>query len=521
MRTTIFTLLVAVLVGSVQMNAQKTKLKKRPNIIFILSDDHAYLASGFNGNKEIKTPNLDRLADSGIVFDNYYNTTAICMASRAEIMTGMLEYKTGCNFAHGSLTRDQFQKSYPVLLRKAGYEVSFAGKFGFPVRPEKSNNSKYYSNEEMPIQEFDVWRGGYGQTSYTTVENSTIKEYADRYPHSSRAYGAWASDYIRAKKDEDGPFCMSISFKAPHNPQNPDPFFDDVYKGVRFSKAENYGRENAQHLAEQARNGRQYLRLFRQYKFDEKNYQESVRKYYQLIYGVDYAVGMILKALEESGLDKNTIIIYTSDNGYHMGAHGLGGKVLPYEEGTKAPFIYFDPRHKNMSKQLRSNALVGNIDIAPTLLALADVAIPENMDGKDIAPLISKPKKHIRKFLPVMNLWGSAPTHMLSIQMEDKKYMYWPYEGHGMKSVEEVFDKVNDPFEMKNVLQETSKKELKVFRKYYDQVMSDWNKEGLDYNNYSFYKIYFDRSKNWEEKEKVLPKTFLSSYKRELERANQ
>ncbi len=492
----------------------------RPNIIFILADDHSYLSAGFNGNDIIKTPNLDKLANNGIVLDNYYNTTAICMASRAQIMTGMLEYKTGCNFQHGSLTQEQFQYSYPVLLKKAGYEVSFAGKFGFPVTKEISKNSKYETYDELPVKEFDEWRGGPGQTHYNTKENEYIKEYADKYPHATKAYGAWASDYIKSQKESGKPFCMSISFKAPHNPQTPDPIFDPIYKGVKFPKPANYGRENAKHLAEQARNGRQYMRLFKQYGFGEDKFQESMRKYYQLIYGVDYAVGMIIDALKESGLNKNTIVIYTSDNGYHAGAHGLAGKVLPYEEAAKAPFIYYDPRHKNMGKQLRSNALVGNIDVAPTILAAANVAIPKNMDGKNIAPIIEKPKKGIRTFLPVMNLWGSAPTQVLSIQTEDLKYLYWPYEGHNMTATEEVFNKVDDPFEMKNIVNSMNPKELEKLRYYYDQELTKLKKEGVEYNDYGFYKILFDRSKTWDEKKNTIPNSFKSTYKRELKRSN-
>jgi len=491
----------------------------KPNIIFILADDHSYISAGFNGNDIIKTPNLDNLANNGIVFDNYYNTTAICMASRAQIMTGMLEYKTGCNFMHGSLDSEKFKKSYPILLKEAGYKVSFAGKFGFPVTPEISENINHDSYTKLPVDAFDEWRGGRGQSFYQTNKNEYIKEYAEDYPHSSRAYGAWASDYIRSHKESDTPFCMSISFKAPHNPQTPDPFFNDIYNGVIFPKPVNYGPESAQHLPEQARNGRQYMRLFKQYKFDEENFQESMRKYYQLIYGVDYAVGMIMDALKESGLDKNTIVIYTSDNGYFAGAHGLAGKVLPYEEAAKAPFIYFDPRHKNMGKQLRTKSLVGNIDVAPTILAAANVEIPQNMDGKNIEQLIDNPKNKIRDFLPVMNLWGTAPTQVLSIQTEDFKYIYWPYEGHNMTATEEVYNKVKDPIEMKNIANSISPKQLEKLRGYYDTEFNYLKNNGVEYNDYGYYKILFDRSKTWEEKKHLIPKSFYSTYARELEKS--
>lgn len=509
---TVIKLIIFVITVSIYSQLEK------PNIIFILADDHSYQSAGFNGNKVVKTPNLDKLASSGIVFDNYYNTTAICMASRAQIMTGMMEYKTACNFAHGSLSNDKFQKSYPVLLRKAGYQVSFAGKFGFPVTEENTTSSDYKTYDKLPIGEFDEWRGGVGQSEYETVKNKYIKEYADKYPHATRAYGAWASDYIKEQSKSDKPFCMSISFKAPHNPPNPDPYFDNIYKNVVFPKPINHGQENGAHLAEQAKNGRQYMRFFYQYKWDEQHFQESARKYYQLIYGIDYAVGMIMEALKESGLDKNTIIIYTSDNGYNLGAHGLAGKVLPYEESAKAPFIYFDPRHKNMNNQYRTESVTGNIDVAPTILELANIEIPANMDGKSLLPIINNPKKDIREFLPVVNLWGSIPTQNLSIQTKDLKYIYWPYEGHKMKATEEVYSKVSDPLEMQNIAQSISPKQLKVLQSYYDEELAYIKKHGVEYNNYDFYKIFFDRNISWEEKKKSVPKNTINHYESELKK---
>ncbi len=514
-------LTVVSIVGCVSAQ-QKTTIQKqtteKPNIIFILADDHTYNAAGFNGSEIVKTPNLDKLANNGIVFDNYYNTTAICLASRAQIMTGMMEYQTGCNFMHGSLTQDQFQKSYPVLMRNAGYEVSFAGKFGYPVTPEISKDSKHHTYDKLPVAEFDEWRGGTGQTDYDTKVNEYIKEYATEHKHSTTAYGAWASDYIKKQVKSDKPFCMSISFKAPHIPNTPDPQFDSVYEGVTFPYQENYGKENGEHLAEQARNGRQWLNLFKKYGYEPNKYQESVRKYYQLIYGVDYAVGMIMETLKATGLDKNTVIIYTSDNGYYLGSHGFGGKVLPYEEGVKAPFIYFDPRSKNMGKQLRSRSLAGNIDVAPTILALANQTIPENMSGKSILPIINNPKNAIREYLPVVNMWGTAPTQILSIQTEDFKYLYWPYEGHNMKATEELFDKKNDVLEMKNLAADSShKKELEKLRKFYDEEVAFIKKNGIDYNDYGFYKSFFDRNVTWDKKEALIPKAMVGSYKRELE----
>jgi arylsulfatase A-like enzyme len=493
--------------------------EKRPNILILFADDHAYQACGFNGNKEVKTPNLDALADQGLTFDNYYNTTAICAASRAQLMTGMLEYKTGVNFTHGGLNKEKFQKSYPVLLQNNGYFIGFFGKFGFGVNDPKTNGDVSLDHNEysnLPVNEFDIWRGGLEQTKYETAQNKYLATYADKYPHSSRAYGAAAADFFQEAKESGKPFCLSVYFKAPHLPSTPDPFFDEVYKGVAFTKPSNFGPENAKHLSEQARNGRQYLFFFKKYGYNtEEEYQESIRNYYQLIYGVDFAIGMMIKELEKQGLADNTIIIYTSDNGYNMGAHGFGGKTLPYEEASKAPCIIYDPRAPKNKK--RTNSLVGNIDIAPTILRYSDVSIPENMDGLPLVELYENETIDIRKSLPLIQTYGSAPVHSLSVNSKEWKYIYWPYEGRGMKASEELYNKINDPLEMDNkATNKKYKKELERMRILYDVEFNRWKKLGIDNNEYKFYKTYFDRTISWEEKSKVLPMKYEKIYEKWL-----
>ena len=230
--------------------------QKRPNIIFLLSDDQTSIATGCYGNDQVLTPNMDKLAEEGVLFKNHYNTTAICMASRAIILTGMYEYKTGCNFMHGPLRPSKFKKSYPVILRESGYYTGFAGKFGMAVSEGDSWDDKSW--DVLPTDAYDNWAGGLGQTNYKTEKNIHIAKYAKEYPHSTRAYGAWARDFMIEAKKTNQPFCMSISFKAPHLPFTPDTYFDYVYQGKEYQKPENYGKENAKHLSPQAKSGRQY-----------------------------------------------------------------------------------------------------------------------------------------------------------------------------------------------------------------------------------------------------------------------
>ncbi len=163
----------------------------RPNIVFLMTDDQCFYSLGCYGVRDVQTPNLDRLAADGVTFDKYYVTTAICMASRATVMTGLVEYRTGCNFTHGPLLREHWSRSYPFQLRKAGYLTAFAGKFGFEVADSPRGTGS------LPSEDFDHWAGGPGQTSYKTADNPALAKYAEQFPHSTLAYGAFGSDFIR------------------------------------------------------------------------------------------------------------------------------------------------------------------------------------------------------------------------------------------------------------------------------------------------------------------------------------
>ncbi len=471
---------------------------QRPNIIFLLSDDQTSIATGCYGNTQVVTPNMDKLASEGVRFANHYNTTAICMASRASIMTGMYEYKTGCNFMHGPLIPELFEQSYPVLLRKAGYFTGFAGKFGFAVTEGESWDDQTW--EVFPMDAFDRWAGGLGQTSYNTAKNEYIKQYADKFPHSTRAYGAWAHDFLKEAKESGKPFCMSISFKAPHLPFTPDKYFDSVYQGKMYQKPDNYGAKNAEHLAPQAKTGRQY----KEYGFwreSEESYQEAINKYNQLIHGVDYALGMIRKSLEELGLADNTIIIFTGDNGYSCGAHNFGGKVLPYEEASKSPLIIFDPRAPKGECGVVRQRVTANIDIAPTILSYAGLAVPSNMDGENLAPLIRNENGLEREYIALLNMWGNDEIQEMSIVSKDWKYIYWQYADDRMKPSEELYNVGKDRLEMENKMTSPkAKKVLKTMRKQYDLQVDHIKANAVPFHNYQHYSILFDRNAKAETK---------------------
>ncbi|MEX0320555.1 MAG: sulfatase [Puniceicoccaceae bacterium] len=469
-----------------------------PNIIFLMSDDQSTYSIGIYGNEDVQTPNLDKLSDDGITFDRHYVTTAVCMASRATVMAGMYEYKTGCNFPQGNMMRSTWNKTYPMLLRQAGYETAFAGKFGFEVQESPSSDV-----HGLPSGDFDRWGGSPGQTSYKTRENASMATYADEYPHSTLSYAAFSRDFILEHKGSKTPFCLSISFKAPHRPTTPDPKFDHVYAGKTFRKPANFGREHGKHFPKHSRQDRQYER-FHSWNYSDK-YDEVMAIYHQQIYAVDVAIGWIRNALKEAGLEDNTVIIYTSDNGFFCGSHGLGSKILPYEESSRVPLIIYDPRKANSGKRLRSSSLTANIDFAPTILELAGIPVPLSMDGKSLMSIYDNPEHEIHEAISLINIYKNPAIHTLSIVTKDMKYIYWGYAGEGFEATEELYDLGRDPLELRNEANNPEYSDImKRMQQSYDEHLIHWKSEAVPYNDYQRFGDIFDRHIAWPDKQALV-----------------
>ena len=451
----------------------------RPNIIFLMTDDQNVRSLGCYGAPGVETPNIDALAADGVAFDRHYDTTAICMACRATVMTGLLEYRHGVNFGTGTvgdgqMRKEDWEQSYPMLLHKAGYRTAFAGKFGFTIE-DTSKSGRY------PEDDFDMWGGGPGQTSFITARNKSMVQYAKNYPHSTRSYGAFGSDFIKESAKKDQPFCLSISFKAPHRPVQPDPLFDDIYAGALFPKPENFGREHGMHFPEQSRRGRQYQR-FEEWHYNDA-YDEVMAKYYQLIYAVDVAIGMIREAVETAGVKHKTLIIFTSDNGYLCGAHGYGSKVLPYEESSRVPLIIYDPRSEK--KADRCNVATGNIDLAATILDAA-LGRPNHGNGTSLLKHYvnnNNPKRD--RIIPLINVWGPEQVFSLGFVKGEWKYIYWPYTGDGMKATAEMYNLKEDPLELHNRINDNATRDIRVqLEKDYANLIHDWTQQVIDRPHY-------------------------------------
>jgi len=419
-----------------------------------MSDDHAAPAISAYGGflaKAAPTPNIDRIAKSGMLFENCFVTNSICTPSRAAIFTGKYAHANG---VYKFTALDQSQPTLPKLMQAAGYHTGFVGKYHLHSNPVG----------------FDYWSILPGQGRY---HNPQFVEMGDQHPsghvrrgkrtaykgHSSDVIGDKALDYLKKRRPKDKPFMFFCHFKAPHDTwqyarryeklfadvEIPEPktLFDDYatrsdalkntlqYIGSKWGNHTNYKRQTG-HLKGKARKKAQY--------------QEYIKRYLRCVRGIDDNVGRILDYLDQSGLAKNTIVVYTADQGFFLGEHGLYDKRFMYEEALRMPLLIRWPG--KVKGGSRNGDIVLNVDFAPTLLAAAGAKPHGGMQG--------------RSFLP--NLLGKTPGDWRTSMYYRYYYSHFKTEPHyGVRTKThklicfdrikqwELFDLTKDPIEVKNV----------------------------------------------------------------------
>lgn len=403
----------------------------RPNILLLLSDDQRWDALGCLGNSVIQTPNLDRLAANGVLFRNNFCATSICSASRASIFTGQYECRHRIDDFAKPLPPAVWSNSYPAVLRRHGYVVGFIGKFGV--------------GETMPVSEFDYWAGFPGQGSYFEP---------GRTEHLTALMERQAIEFLRAR-DGSQPFCLAISFKAPHAQDGaprlfpPDPRDEHLYADVMVPPPITAAETYFTRLPKFIQNSENRTRW--QSRFSTPGlFQQSVRDYYRLITGLDRTIGNIIAELHTRGFDRHTVILFTSDNGLFLGDHGLADKWLMYEESIRTPLIISDPRLAARRHGSVVNEMTLNVDLAPTILDLVGLRVPNVMQGRSLRPLVEGARVAWRQdwfYEHHFDNGGTIPPSE-GVRTTDWKYIRYvatapPYE--------ELFHLTEDPFETNNL----------------------------------------------------------------------
>jgi arylsulfatase A-like enzyme len=441
-------------VSTAQLRASTASPSRRPNFLFLLTDDHRWDMLGCAGNPIIRTPNMDALARDGVRFANAFVTTSICAASRASVFTGLHERTHQFTFGTPPLREDLVDQSYPRLLKDAGYRTGFVGKFGVGV--EKGATARM----------FDSFRP-LNRTPY-------FKQQPDgSMRHETDLDGDAAVEFLGGCRP-DQPFCLSISFNAPHA-EDADPkqyfwptAFDDLYKDVQMpvpKTAEPAFFERQPDFLKDSMNRERWHWRFE----TPEGTQEMTKGYYRMITGVDAVIGRLRDELVRLGLADNTVIVLLGDNGYFLGERGFADKWLMYEYSIRVPLLVYDPRAPQTQRGLVPQQMVLNLDVPETMLELAGLPVPTEMQGRSLVPLLRGEKPEWRTDFFYEHLFeNNTIPKTEGVRTERWAYMRY-FEQRPVH--EELYDVVNDFDEERNLVGNQAHRDLlNTLRKRCDEL---------------------------------------------------
>ena len=441
-------IVLAFFAGISFLGAQVTIQKKFPeekkrNVIFILTDDHRHDYMGFTGKVSwLETPNLDRLAEEGAHFPNAFVTTSLCSPSRASILTGQFSHQHTIVDNHapdpGNLVY------FPQYLQKAGYQTGFFGKWHMGD-----------ANDD-PRPGFDQWESFKGQgVYYNPVLNINGKKQAFKdSTYITDLLTERAIDWLKSRK-KDKPFFLYLSHKAVHAAFKPARRHKGMYRNKKIELPRTYNQTKTgeyrdlkwpQWVADQrvSWHGVDYMY------HGQGELNELVVDYCETLMGVDDSVGAVLDYLSSEGLAESTLIIYMGDNGFSWGEHGLIDKRHFYEESVKVPLIMRCPELFNGGQVVE--AMVQNIDIAPSVLEMARLEKPAYMPGTSMIPLLTDRENSVRRSEIYYEYYWEYdfPMTPTVFGLRTDRFKYIRY--HGIWDRNELYDLKNDPDEMYNLI---------------------------------------------------------------------
>ncbi|TGV00985.1 acetylglucosamine-6-sulfatase [Flavivirga rizhaonensis] len=433
-------------------SALAQKSNNRPNFIFILTDDQRFELLGANGNQIIQTPNLDQLAKEGVLFTNAHVTSAICTPSRVSILLSQFERKHGVNFNSGTaVSKEAWKQSYPVIMRENGYYTGYIGKNHSPI------GEGGYSSGVME-KSFDYWYGAHGHLFFYPKEKHKIFNGAQNDTQAeilnegindffSNEFKLKGAEHFLKNRPVNQPFCLNINFNLPHGAatsrmeqrESDSTIYKTLYRDIDIPLPTHYIAKKdikTQKLPEDLlfTEARQ---LGYDFTYTPETMKERKLRHMQAVTGIDALVGRLRAKLEQQGLAKNTIIVFTSDHGLFWGEFGMAGKAMCYEVCTRVPFIVYNPMAPKKAREKVSNALVQTIDVAPTLLDYAGIQMPEHFQGKSIRKIIDGQSSDVHAYLYTENLWSNTFGNPRCEAVQNKIWKYIRYyRNDNMKSNE-------------------------------------------------------------------------------------
>jgi arylsulfatase A-like enzyme len=357
---TVLKLCLILLLSDFYASAQ---VKKAPNVVYVIVDQMRAEATGFNGNKNVLTPNLDRIAKKSINLKNAVSGTSVCTPYRAQLISGMYPTKTGVFM--NDVMLDTSLTTLGKVYKNHGYATGFIGKWHI----DGHGREKYIP--ENRHQGFEYWKTlecthNYNKSHYY-INNSPVKQTWEGY--DALAQSRDAASYIKAHANQEKSFLLFVSLGPPHDPYQTAP---EKYKALYRDKAISLNPNVPENI--------------------RKKIDVDIRGYYSHVSAIDEGIGEVWDAVQNSGIADNTIFIFTSDHGDLMGAHGQRNKQQPYNESVKIPFLLSYPRLFSENGKT-SDVLLNSPDIMPTLLSMCDLPIPKGVEGKDLSNILKGKKK--------------------------------------------------------------------------------------------------------------------------------
>ncbi len=360
------------------------RARKRPNFIVMMTDDQRADALGVARHPVLRTPNMDRIAQEGVRFTEAFVTNSLCSPSRTSFLTGLYSHKHGVttNAVSEMLPDDpalcHTHTNYAARLREAGYQTAVIGKW--PI--------------STPPPGFDHWVVLPGWGGYVDPEMIANGAWIRMRGHTDDVIGDQALIWLERVRDKQRPFCMLYSFKAPHANWLPAARYAGMYEDVEIPLPRTLedrleGRPEALKKAQMALADLSDFNVPRSLPAEERrrlNYEHLVKNYYRVLLSVDDNVGRVLDYLDKNGLAEDTVVVYTSDNGFFLGEHGLYDKRLMYEPSIRVPFMVRYPA--GAARRVDSSHMVLNVDLAPTIMDLAGVPVPPCVQGRSLKPLL-------------------------------------------------------------------------------------------------------------------------------------
>jgi N-acetylglucosamine-6-sulfatase len=448
-------LLLVMPLNALSQSSVNSKPAARPNIVFILVDDLRWDELGIAGHPFLKTPHIDRIGKEGARFRNAFMTTPLCSPSRASFLTGQYAHTHGITDNVDRSAASHRLVTFPRLLRESGYETAFIGKW-------------HMGNDDTPRPGFDRWVSFKGQGTYLDPDINEDGKAVKPAGYITDILSGYAVEFIRRRRDK--PFLVYLAHKAIHpeaKQQNDGSV--DLTNPERFIPAERhqhlYASRTIPHRPNYKRAPEGKPALLRQIGNlpplgpATATRDETILGRQRTLAAIEDSVGDILKALKETGQLDNTILVFTSDNGYFYGEHGLSfERRLAYEESIRMPLLVRYP--KRIKAGTVRDEFVLNLDLAPTLLELAGLTVPDTMQGRSLAPLLKGEKTAWRNSFLIEYYSDKVFPRIARMGYKAVRNQRWKYIHYlELDGMDELYDLKTDPYEMKNLIDQPGAQE--------------------------------------------------------------